>query len=216
MTASVTIDGVLQQAARRGVDLSTLVVGREPDHVPATPSHRWIVFPSSTGGTVVGGADRGRFAPYAEFTDPAGAADALAQLSSPPPPRPLDRPRSQVLGATAAIGQDWAAGLQQRAWLPGTEVPVGTPLDHIGNESGHYLYLYATPMSQRSLPPTDLEERRTGYLVAAPLPPDAVVEQLPAWFGQPGGGLVVRLTRVIRYYVDTGLLFRFDPASLSP
>ncbi|MCW2819547.1 MAG: hypothetical protein JWR42_2334 [Marmoricola sp.] len=212
----MNLDDVLERAARRGVDLSTLVVGREPDHVPQAPSHRWIAFPSSTGGTVIGGADRGRFAPYAEFTDLLGAADALAQLTSTPPPRPLDRARSQVLGAAATIGRDWAAGLQQRPWLPGTDVPVGTPLDHIGNESGHYLYLYDTPMSQRSLPPTDLEQHRTGYLVAAPLPPEAVVEQLPPWFGQPGGGLVVRLPRVIRSYVDAGLLLPFDPASLTP
>lgn len=211
----MNLDEVLEQAARRGVDLSALVVGRETDHVPSAPSHRWIVFPSSRGGTVIGGVDRGRFTPYAEFTDLLGAADALVQLTSLPMPRPLDRPRSQVLGAVATIGRDWATGLQQQPSLPGAAVAVGTPLDHIGNESGHYLYLYDTPMSQRSLPPTDLQERRTGYLVAAPLPPEAVVEQLPPWFGQPGGGLVVRLPRVIRYYVDTGLLFRFDPASLT-
>jgi hypothetical protein len=96
--------------------------------------------------------------------------------------------------------------------LPGSAIPVGTPLDHIGNESGHCLALLDTPMSARALPPTDLNEPRTGYLVSSPLPDVVRVSHAPPWFGQPGGGVLIELDRVIASYCDAGILRRFGLA----
>jgi hypothetical protein len=208
----VTIEQVVALAGERGADVGAVVVGHRPDTVPEAPSHVWICFPSSDGGTVIGGMDRGRFAPYAEFTNLEGAADALVQLTSAPtdaPPAP--RPMKALLYATQALADQLRAGLREHAVLPGTVLPEGATVDHIGPESGHCLYLLNTPMGQRSLPPTDLNLDRTGYVVAGPLPPGATVQAVEPWFGQVGGGVMITLPQVIRYYVDTGLLLPFDP-----
>ena len=85
-------------------------------------------------------------------------------------------------------------------------LPVGAVFDHIGPSSGHVLYLFATPFEQRSLPPTDLNLTRTGYVLDAPLPETCSVARAKPWFGQPGGGVMVVLDRVIAAYVDGGLL----------
>ena len=210
----MSLDDVLTRAADRGVDVDRLVVSHEPGVVPPAPSDVWVVVPMQSGGTVIGGMDRGQFAPYAEFTNDEGAADALAQLSTipvaPPPPAPM----KAMLHATQALADQLRAGLRDETRLPGSAVPVGAVFDHIGAESGHVLYLLNTPFGQRSLPPTYLNEPRTGYVLEGPLPENAVVSALPAWFGQPGGGLVVALPQVIRCYADTGLLSRFDPTTI--
>ncbi len=208
----VNFEDVLERAAARGVDLSGVVIGRQPNQVPEAPSHRWVVFPASDGGTVIGGMDRGRFVPYAEFTDLEGAADALAHLTVVPPAPPAPRPMPVLVSATLALFDQLHAAFREQPVLSGTVITPGAPLDHIGTESGHCLYLLNTPMSQRSLPPTDLTQPRTGYVVTDALPAEASVERVPPWFGQPGGGVLVRLPRVISYYVDVGLLLRFDPS----
>lgn len=61
--------------------------------------------------------------------------------------------------------------------IPPHEVPVGAPFDHLGNESGHCLYVFDTPMQQRSVPPTDLNEDRRGYVLTGPLPSGATVSE---------------------------------------
>lgn len=207
-----TVVDVSRRAAELGADLGRVVVGAVADVVPRAPSHRWVLFPTSAGGFVVGGHDRGAFAPFATFDRVEDAAQVLARWARPLEVPPIDRTAEQLaaaaMGARRVIVEAAAAGP-----VTGAAVPVGAPFDHIGTPSGHYLYLYGTPMSQRSLPPTDLSEERHGYLVTRALPSSCRVRTLPAHFGQPGGGLVVELDRVLAFHVETGRLAPFGVPS---
>ncbi|MGI4895214.1 MAG: glycohydrolase toxin TNT-related protein [Janthinobacterium lividum] len=58
-------------------------------------------------------------------------------------------------------------------------------------------------------PPTDLQLERLVYEVARPLPPEVVITPVVAWFGQPGGGVMVSLDRSVRAYVESGALLAF-------
>jgi hypothetical protein len=203
------IERVVALAADLGVDVDQLILGRADDTVPEAPSHRWVVVPTSTGGVVIGGMDRGTFAPYARVEDDEQAARTLAVLVAPPAPQPPGRDAESLRSAVAKLESRLLAAADDKGVIPSGDLPVGTPLDHLGNESGHCLYLLDTPMSRRSLPPTDLTEPRVGYLLAGPLPESCRVRVVEPWFGQPGGGVLVELDRVIAYYCETGLLQRF-------
>lgn len=200
---------MLSQATRLGATVDDVLVVRA-DESPRGPSHRWVVV--TTGARVIiGGFDRGEFASYAEVADEEEGAAVLASVTASPAAPRLPRSQTALVEATRTLAQRIqaeVAGTGARI-LPPESLPLGTPLDHIGNESGHCLYLFATPFGERSLPPTDLSLPRTGYVLNGQLPEGASVEVVPPWFGQPGGGVMLRLGRVIRYYCDTGLLQRF-------
>jgi hypothetical protein len=203
------IERVAALAADLGVDVDRLVLGRAEDTVPEAPSHRWVLVPTSTGGVVIGGMDRGTFAAYARIEDDEQAARTLARLVTPPAPQPPGRDPGSLRSAVSSLESELVAAADDKGVVPSGHLPVGTPLDHLGNESGHCLYLLDTPMSRRSVPPTDLTEPRVGYLLAGPLPEGCRVRVVEPWFGQPGGGVLVELDRVIAYYCETGLLERF-------
>lgn len=201
---------VLAEAARRGVDTQLLVVGTETDRVPRGPSHRWVLIPMSDGSVTVGGLDRGRFAPYGRSSDVETIVGVLGALTRPVPVPGPPRPVEQLRAATEALETRLLSSLESGARPRPHDVPTGAVLDHIGTESGHVLYLFGTPFARRSLPPTDLEEPRTGYVLTDVLPPSSSIEVLPGGFGQPGGGVAVRLDRVIRRGCEDGLLQRFS------
>ena len=205
-----TLEEVLRLAEARGVDVEQLVVGSAVDTIPQAPSHRWILVPMSDGSVTLGGMDRGRFAAYGKFAEPEVAAQALEQATSSDRRVLVDRPEKALVAATQALLDQLRATIADRGALAPGDVPVGAVLDHIGPASGHVLYLYATPFEQRSLPPTDLNLDRRGYVLDAPLPEACRVEQVAPWFGQPGGGLTVVLDRVIAFYVDQGVLVPFS------
>jgi hypothetical protein len=205
----VTIENVVALASDLGVDVDRLVIGRAADTVPEAPSHLWVLVPTSTGGVVIGGMDRGTFAPYARFEDDRQAVEALARLTAPRPTPDPGRPADALSEAVQRLDDELVASADDKGLIRSALLPVGTPLDHLGTESGHCLYLFDTHMSRRSLPPTDLNEPRTGYVLAGALPEACRVRRVESWFGQPGGGVLVELDRVIAYYVDTGLLERF-------
>jgi len=204
----------------RGVDTSGVVWAEVSDRPPTAPSHHWVVWPTSNDEVVLGGTDRGRFAAYARFGDAELAAEILTRWIAPQvPPSPRDRETlhgaalavaARLIGPEAVDGEV-AAALNAGQVVPASVVPPGCPLDHIGDASGHVLYLYDTAMSARSVPPTDLTEPRTGYVLDRVLPDGCHLQRVEPWFGQPGGGLVVVLDRVIAYYVDTGVLAPFVP-----
>lgn len=202
---------VLQRARARGVDVDRVVVGAEVDVIPQAPSHRWILVPMSDGTVTLGGMDRGRFAPYGKFGDAEVAAQAL-RLGTvhDAPPLPENRPLKALVAATQALLDQLRGVVEDGEPLTAAHLPPGAVLDHIGDRSGHVLYLFATPFEQRSLPPTDLALPRTGYVLDAPLPEACTVSTVEPWFGQPGGGVMVTLDRVIAYYVDNGLLAPFS------
>ncbi len=188
--------------------------GTAVGEVPEVASHQWVVLEVENGDVVVGGRDRGRFAAYGRFADPAQAAETLVVLLRRPTPPPLPRTEDQLARAARGLlvvldEADGAGGAGGANGLVGTAVPVGAVLDHLGNGSGHVLYPLGTPMSQRSLPPTDLTQPRTGYLLLRPLPDECRASRVPAWFGQPGGGWMITLDRVLDYYCDVGVLQPF-------
>lgn len=205
------VQDVMVLARARGVDVDRVVVGTEVDVVPQAPSHRWILVPMSDGTVTLGGMDRGAFAAYGKFGDPEVAAQALAQGSLlDAPPLPANRPVKALVTATQALLDQLRGVMEDGEPLTTAHLPVGAVLDHIGDRSGHVLYLFATPFEQRSLPPTDLNLPRTGYVLDASLPRTCTVSTVEPWFGQPGGGLMVTLDRVIAYYVDAGTLEPFS------
>ncbi|MFG2395353.1 TNT domain-containing protein [Streptomyces lavendulae] len=78
------------------------------------------------------------------------------------------------------------------------ELPAGSMLDRFGRDSGTFLTSAGTPYATRSLPPQSLRTSDDGavcgyhlYEVTRPFP----VRSGPTapWFGQPGGGLQIKL-----------------------
>lgn len=184
---------------------------------PTGPSHQWIAW--SIGDEIVlGGADRGTFAAYARFGDPSLVAEILTRWIDPTLPA-APRNTDTLLNAARVVADDLVGAaapdstVREGRAVSGSVLPVGAPLDHVGNASGHVLYLYGTEMSARSLPPTDLNEDRMGFVLTTTLPETSRVERVRPWFGQPGGGLMVTLDRVIAYYLDAGVL---EPFAVQP
>lgn len=201
----------LVQAA--GLDTDAVLWAAVSDQPPPAPSHRWVVWPTTDDEIVLGGSDQGRFAAYARFGDPTLVAEILTRWLEPdlpPAPREPGTLRAASLSvADILVGPDARTALEPGGFLPGSAVPAGAPLDHIGNASGHVLHLFGTSFAARSLPPTDANEPRTGFVLDATLPDSCRVVRVEPWFGQPGGGVSVVLDRVIAYYVDQGALSPF-------
>lgn len=213
-------DDVRHLLHERGLDATAVLWTPPSDDPPQPPSHRWVAWTTPDDELVLGGSDRGRFAAYARFGDPGLAADILARWIAPElPPAPRDHETLRAAALTVAdqlvgpepVDREVTALLDAGQDVPAPVVPAGCPLDHLGNASGHVLYLYDTAMSARSVPPTDLNEPRTGFVLNQPLPPACRLRRVEPWFGQPGGGLVVVLDRVIAYYADQGVLSPFIP-----
>jgi len=77
-----------------------------------------------------------------------------------------------------------------------THLPAGSVVDRFGNLDGFLLYPAQTPMAQRSLPPSVLDPQRPqlGLLTFGVAQPVRVMaRRIEPWFGQPGGGVVMRL-----------------------
>jgi len=77
-----------------------------------------------------------------------------------------------------------------------TQLPPGSVVDRFGNLDGFLLYPAQTAMAERSLPPSVLDPQRPqlGLLtfgVAQPV--DVLARRIAPWFGQPGGGVVLKL-----------------------
>lgn len=206
---SDTVRELLQQGGVRADDVVWAEVSERP---PTAPSHRWVAWPTPDDEIVLGGTDRGRFAAYARFGDPSLAAEVLQRWIDPllpPAPRDPETLHAAALAVSDQLGGASGSAIEADAAAPASVLPVGTPLDHIGNASGHVLHLYDTALSARSVPPTDADEERMGFVLNTTLPDACRVTRVEPWFGQPGGGLMVVLDRVIAYYVDTGALAAF-------
>ncbi len=215
------VRGLLRDA---GLDTDAVLWAPVSEQPPQAPSHRWVVWPTPDDEVVIGGCDQGQFAAYARFGDPTLVAEILARwLEADLPPAPRDRETLHAASLAVAdllVGPDAPSVLEPGGFLPGSAVPAGAPLDHIGDGSGHVLHLFDTSFAARSLPPTDANEARIGLVLNTPLPDTCRVVRVEPWFGQPGGGVAVVLDRVIAYYVDTGVLSAFavepDAAASGP
>lgn len=190
--------------------------------------HRWTVrLETGEAGDayVVGGFDHGewrewrRFAAGADGSGPAGVDEvvkALWELRRRPEPARIPRTLDET-GRMAQLGVEmmdraagWAGSEAAPALhLPASEVKVGTPLDHVGDESGHVLHHFGTPWRRRALPDSAQAEPVTGYLLVHVLPVTCRAERVEAAYGRPGGAWRVVLDGTIASYVERGALRPF-------
>lgn len=195
---------VAQFGMTRHIDV--LEVGDTPDG----PSHRWVVAPQADGTTLVGGMDRGSFRLLGQYADDPTSFTDLVENFSLPAPRILP---ASALTELRQAAEELASRLQAEATtraLTAADFPVGTAFDSMGTASDHTLFLLDSPLDQRSVPPTDLAMRRTGYYLAKPFPRGTDVGIVAPWFGQPGGGVMVSLASTIAPHVSNGYLQPFD------
>lgn len=192
------------------------------------PDHRWTVREMSDDAgervLLLGGTDHGQWRTWREFADTPGGTDdlvkALWDVRRRAEPARLPRTLAETSQA-AALGVEmmdraasWATGSDSDASateLPASEIKVGTPLDHVGDESGHVLHHFGTPWQKRALPDVDHALPATGYLLVHVLPVACRAERVPPAHGQPGGAWRIVLDRPIAAYVDSGALRPFLP-----
>ncbi|PWD51716.1 hypothetical protein C8046_14735 [Serinibacter arcticus] len=74
-----------------------------------------------------------------------------------------------------------------------TTLPPGVALDRLGSLDGVFLFPWATPIPNRSLPPTASGPTTRLYQFVTTAPLHVEAEIVPAWFGQPGGSLRFRI-----------------------
>lgn len=176
----------------------TLASGRE---------HTWLAAPLTNGSWLVGGTDRGSFAPYDVYETIDLAANAIRHLwAAPLEPVPLAPDEEH---RAAALADAWARRISSGEQDVALE--VGTALDRYGPLSGHVLFAWRTPYPNRSQPPSDLGQPYHQLIVRKPLPGLARAGVMRPWFEQPGGGAAVSLSRCVRWYYDAGYLDLFVP-----
>ncbi|TGO05565.1 TNT domain-containing protein [Serinibacter arcticus] len=144
----------------------------------------------------VGVRDYGVFEPFHTAGTEREAADWLWNLLVAPLPaatpvaaQDLQYRGHAYQGAYAQIFAQLAGG--GGALL--TTLPPGVALDRLGSLDGIFLFPWATPIPNRSLPPTASgpSTRLYQFVTTAPLHVEA--EIVPPWFGQPGGSLRFRI-----------------------
>lgn len=203
----MSLSDVLTAAGDGGLPLERVLVGTVPGVVPSGPSGTWVLFPGADGASVLGGMDRGAFAPYGRYEDDDATLNALRHVLT----APVEDVRAPV-DELARDARALAQRLRGQTELTAADVPAGAGLDQIGPVSGFHLFLLGTPFPERSLPPTDLALPRRGWLLREPLPATCRVSTVSPWFGQPGGGVMVTLDRPARWYDDTSRLDAFAVA----
>ncbi len=183
--------------------------------------HRWTVRGGDPEARVLllGGHDHGAWRTWREVPSMQGGVDdlvkALWEVRRADQPTRIGRSAGETVEA-AALGvrmMDRAASLAGGAdVLPAAEVKVGTPLDHVGNVSGHVLHHFGTPWDRRALADEDSVQPVQGYLVTHVLPVGCRAERVGPAHGRPGGAWRVVLDRPIAAYVESGALRPFVPA----
>lgn len=210
MTASVSFDEVIYalrdadvDPERVGVVLTAQDVGRFNE------SEKWIITPSEGQRWLVGGVERNQLALYDDYETLGLAANALHHLLT----RPVDKVDFGPADTKAA--QAAAAALIERvraAWdrdHPGPAPIVlqpGDMIDLFGHESAQGTFVFGTPLDQRSLAPTEIMLPYHVYRVRNPIDRGVMAGPVAPWFGQPGGGIKIKLPRSARWLYDAGYL----------
>lgn len=186
--------------------------------------HRWTVR-LEAGAYVLGGHDHGAWREWRRIEIGAAAQDtsgvdevvkALWELRRQSEAERIPRTLEET-ATMAKLGvemMDRAAGWsgaddEPVTRLPASEVKVGTPLDHVGNESGHVLHHFGTSWGRRALPDSARPETVSGYLLVHVLPVTCHVEKVAPAHGHPGGAWAVVLDKPIVSYVESGALRPF-------
>lgn len=182
--------------------------------------HRWTVRMEGDE-YVVGGHDHGEWREWRRFGagESSGVDElvkALWELRRRPEPARIPRTLDET-ATMARLGvemMDRAAGwagdeAEPAARLPASEIKVGTPLDHVGDESGHVLHHFGTSWGRRALPDSARPASVTGYLLVHVLPVTCHAEKVPPAHGHAGGAWRVVLDKPIASYVESGALRPF-------
>lgn len=196
----MTLENVRGALVDAGLDAGEFAWGDE------VVEHRWVVREEGAE-YVLGGYDHGEWREWRRFTEPDEVVKALWEQRRAPEPERIGRTMAETAQAA-----ELAAGLMGRTGdtvLPAAEVRVGTPLDHVGNESGHVLHVFGTPWEHRALPDSDRAEPIRGYLLVHSLPLEVRAESVPAAHGHPGGAWRVVLDKPIAAYIESGGLRPF-------
>lgn len=208
------IAAVLAELESRGLDGTTLERG-EGDRRPG-----WALRPGATG-LELGGWDHDAWCTWRTL----GAPDAfgpsgldelaatLRSLSTSDEPAPFPRTRAETARA-ATLGRtlmDAAASRAAVDVLPAAEIKVGTPLDHVGDTSGHVLHHYGTSWDERALPDAHRHLPVVGYVLVHNLPLGCRAERVQPAHGLPGGAWRIVLDAPIATYLEAGSLRPFVP-----
>lgn len=168
-------------------------------------SGKWIITPSGGDAWVVGGVERNQLAFYANLNSLDLAVDYLLKLSTRPTQlTPFTQADMKAAHASAA---DLQARIQHTLATTGQRpAPItlhpGDMIDLFGHESAQGTFVMGTPLPQRSLAPTEVMMPYHLYRVTAPIEDDVVGGPVEPWFGQPGGGIKIKLPRSVRWYWD--------------
>ncbi|HCX85089.1 MAG TPA: hypothetical protein DHV14_08145, partial [Micrococcales bacterium] len=143
----------------------------------------------------IGVRDYGTFEPFASVPTEREACEWLWSYLSAAPPVATAVPRYDLEQRSASYRPAYAqlyAQLQAGGGATLTVLPPGVALDRIGALDGVFLFPWATPMPNRSLPPvTSSNARLYQFVTMQPLHVEAEIVQ--PWFGQPGGSLRFRI-----------------------
>lgn len=144
----------------------------------------------------VGVRDYGVFEPFHTAGTEREAADWLWNLLVAPLPAATPVAAQDLQYRSYAYQGAYAQIFAQLSGGGGallTTLPPGVALDRLGSLDGIFLFPWATPIPNRSLPPTASgpSTRLYQFVTTAPLHVEA--EIVPPWFGQPGGSLRFRI-----------------------
>jgi len=124
----------------------------------------------------------------------------------------VDRARSTAADFVASVHRALAGGSAQ---VVRTSLWDGAVVDRFGTLDGFLLWPEGTPLAQRSLPPDVLDPTlpQHGRIVMGCAAEVPVLARVTApWFGQPGGGIVMRLEpgTTVRDLVTSGRMIVLD------
>ncbi|KYH43594.1 TNT domain-containing protein [Branchiibius sp. NY16-3462-2] len=210
MTTSSPLDAVRSALAEAGVDPSDVGIVLTPEDVGRyNESDTWILTSGEGQRWLVGGVERNQLALYDDYETLGLAANALHHLLT----RPVEKLDLGPADAKAAYAA--AAALTERiraAWEPEHAGPVpvvlqpGDMIDVFGHESAQGTFVFGTPLDQRSLAPTEIMLAYHVYRVRNPIDRNVIAGPVVPWFGQPGGGIKIKLPRSARWLYDAGYL----------
>jgi len=163
--------------------------------------------------------DYGQHEFLAEFPTEAQAYRTVWDYLHQPLPHPTPMSQSELV-QRAGAAQEAYADLHHRLLGAGpagliTNLAAGVPFDRIGVLDGLFFFPWNTPWPQRSMPDSARGPGAQQVVLMAVAPVEVHAQIVPAWFGQPGGGIRFRVEGAphqgIRDLVRTGVLLQVVP-----
>jgi Tuberculosis necrotizing toxin len=168
----------------------------------------------------------GRSVLLARASDEAEALEYTVDRVTAPLPEPMAYPADRLRLQSEQMARMVAPIAERLRAQPGvvveSQLPEGAVVDRVGALDGQLLYPVGLPMPQRSLPPDVFDPRlaHNGVVTLGVVAEVPVLATLVApWFGQPGGGVVLRLEgadQTVRDAVRRGALRLLDIVRAEP